>query len=115
MQAAILPFLQNQLHKCDSSEVVAASSGRASKKKASPTKRKDPPTETAANNLHFDEFKDVVKHHFKLKKQVIQKQLYNWLQEDKLLEHLCSEQWSLWDQLEHHWNTHAVANWKGKS
>ena len=53
----------------------------------------------SSNGSYFEEFADVFKQHFKLKQQVIQKHLFQWLQEDKSLEPLYAEYWNVWDQL----------------
>lgn len=114
MQVAILPFLQNLLLEYDNNHVVAAPAS-TTKKKVSPIKRKSSPTTTGmTNNLHFDEFKDVVKQHFKLKQQVIQKQLHQWLQEDPFLQDLYTEYWNLWDQLGQLWQSQAAASGKSR-
>ena len=96
LQVAILPFLKNQLRDGTNHKSPATAA----------SKRKDPPSGDATGSAtpgYFDEFSDVIQQHFRLKQQVIQKQLFGWLQEDKTLEPLYTEYWNVWDQLEQQW------------
>ena len=70
LRVAILPFLQNQL--LDSTNAASNDS-----------KRKNSPHQEIVSNRHFPEFEEVIENHFKLKKQNVRKQLFDWLQKDK--------------------------------
>ena len=99
LQVAVLPFLRNQLRSGTGKvEVIAGAAN------GSGGKRKDPAGFDAVGQQgYFEEFSEVIRKHFRLKQQIIQKQLFEWLQEDKSLEPYFSEYWNLWDQLEQQW------------
>ena len=96
LQVAILPFLKNQLRGDDIQVLDTASAGSTA---ATVGAQKDPPRANESTQGYFEEFADVFKQHFKLKQQVLQKQLFQWLQDDKSLEPLYTEYWNVWDQL----------------
>jgi ubiquitin-protein ligase len=97
MEAAILPFLKNQLS--DHTVIAMTANG----------KRKDPKGADATSRKYYAEFADVVKEHFRLKHKVIQKQLYNWLQDDSSLQMMYNDYWNIWEQLEQESKTESAA------
>eukprot|EP00536_Pseudo-nitzschia_multiseries_P019498 jgi/Psemu1/61034/gm1.61034_g len=100
---AILPFLQNQLDENASvnSGGKTCTVGPDSKSTpASPKEKRKISKGSSNQQCYFAEFKEVVEEHFRLKKQVIRKQLNQWLQEDKGLLPLHSEFVTVSDQLE---------------
>jgi hypothetical protein len=107
-RVAILPFFKSLRHQNGtgingndneyddvqvlSTKPLATTTGTSNKRKA------PPPTTTTKKQ--FEEFHDIIEKHFQLKKSLIRKQLFQWLEKDKSLQDLYTEYWNVSDDID---------------
>mmetsp|Transcript_19286 Transcript_19286/g.53797 ORF Transcript_19286/g.53797 Transcript_19286/m.53797 type:complete len:720 (+) Transcript_19286:180-2339(+) len=102
LRVAILPFLQNQLGRngtanSGSNDCIVGLGCKDSL--ASRNQKRKNSNDASSRCFYFPEFKEVIEEHFRLKNQVIRKQLKQWLREDSTLSSLHLEYLAVSDQL----------------